>query len=627
MYMATHRKICRKISFDALFDLIRPGDRIFISSGPATPIQTISKIMESDHVNIYDLEILQMVLPDIGFIVNDTRSSNRFRWKTFNVGATISHGYQKEEIDFIPSNFSEIPYLFHSDALDVKMAIIQTSPPDEMGFMSLGVVADVADLVLKNVPIAIAEFNPHVPRTHGQTTVHLNQFDYFTESDQPLLEKIIPEPDDVSDRIGWHVSNIIEDESTVSLSFGSIFTAIAHHLKQKRNVRICSHTVSDWVMDLIGSGALVLDRGMDQQGIIMTSSCFGSQKLYSYVNNNPFFDFTPLMRASYQKALPKISRLVSIINARRVDVTGNSVALNRGDLFLPGFEGKLNFAMASSLSRNGKSIVVTRSLDGEGNSSIVMAHKGYENVRSTLGTTRYVVTEYGIANIAGKSIRERTLAMIDIAHPDHRDDLIRQAKESGYLYGDQIYVTKFAADYPFFMETVKMFSKNQEIKFRPIKPSDEDMMRRLFYGFSDKSKYLRYFTPIKVMPHNKMQTYVNIDYNKVLSIVGTILHRGKERIIAEGRYSYDEQRDQYEMAFVVDDGFQGMGIAKFMLDYLLNIARERGIRKLYAVTLPQNERMAKVFLSTREKPQVQETDEDEVEYIFHLSPPGGALMA
>jgi RimJ/RimL family protein N-acetyltransferase len=292
--------------------------------------------------------------------------------------------------------------------------------------------------------------------------------------------------------------------------------------------------------------------------------------------------------------------------------------LNRGDCFLPGFEGKLNIAMAASLSRNGKSIVTVRALDREGNSNIVIFHNGHEHVRSTLGTTRYVVTEYGIANIAGKSIRERALAVIDIAHPDHRDALIRQAKEAGYIYGDQIYVTKYAADYPFFMETVKTFSKNQDIKFRPIKPSDEDMMRRLFYGFSDKSKYLRYFTPIRIMPHIKMQPYVNIDYNKILSIVGTIQHKGNERIVAEARYAYDDERDQYEMAFVVDDEFQGMGIARFMFDYLLSIARERGIKRLYAVTMSQNEKMAKVFLSTQFQPQIMETDEGEVEYVFDL---------
>jgi RimJ/RimL family protein N-acetyltransferase len=303
-----------------------------------------------------------------------------------------------------------------------------------------------------------------------------------------------------------------------------------------------------------------------------------------------------------------------------VDITGNAVLLNPGDHFPPGFEGKLNFSTASTLSRGGKSIVAVKSLDQNGKSNIVIAHNSSENVRSTLGTTRYVVTEYGIANIAGKSIRERTLAIIDIAHPDHRDDLIRQAKENGYIYADQIYVTEYAANYPFSMETVKTFVNNQEIKFRPIKPSDEDMMRRLFYGFSDESKFMRYFTPIRIMPHIKMQPYVNVDYHTVVSIVGTIQHKGRERIISEARYSFDKKRDQYELAFVVDDEFQGIGIAKFMLNYLIIIARERKIKALYATVMAKNNRMAKVFEKAVIKPEIiEEEEEGEISYIFNLS--------
>jgi len=592
---ATNNKSCQKISFDSLCDQIRPGDRIFISSGPTTPMKTISMIMESEHINLFDLEIIQMVLPDLKYLQTDSQP-HKCRWKAFNVGEAIAHSMHAGEVDFIPSNFAEIPYLFHSDSLDVKVAIIQTSPPDSKGFVNLGIVADVADIVIKNAPISIAEINPNVPITHGETSVHINQFDYFLESDQPLLNRTVPPHDDITDRIGWHVSNIIDDDSTVALHLGGIFNAIANHLKSKKGIRICSHTISDWAIDLIESGALALDRGIEHQGIIMTSSCFGSAKLYEYVNNNPFFNFVPLVRASYQAALPKIPRLVSIINARSVDITGNAVVLNTGDYFLPGFEGKLNFSLAATLSREGKSIVTARSLNNEGN----------------------IVTEYGIANIAGKSIRERTLAIIDIAHPDHRDALINQAKEAGLIYKDQIYVTKHASDYPFALETRKTLAKRQEIKFRPIKPSDEDMMRRLFYGFSDESKFLRYFTPIRNMPHIKMQPYVNIDYNAVLSIVGIIQHKGRERIIAEARYAFDDTRDQYEMAFVVDDEFQRLGIATFMINYLFSIARERGIKILYAITLPQNTRMGKVFESMQIKPKIVITDE-EIEYVFDIS--------
>ena len=607
---------CPKITMDALYDRIRPGDRIFISSGSATPIRTISTIMEANHANLFDLEIMQLAIPDIGFPASKTQPS-RYTWKTFNVGESIAQGISKDNIDFIPSNLAEIPYLFYSDALEVNAAIIQTSFPDNKGFVNLGVAADVADLVIKNAPLTIAEMNPHVPTTHGETSVHIDKFAACIESDLPLLEKITPAYDDITDRIGWHVANIIDDNSTVALHFGSVFRAVAQHLTSKRGLRICTHTVSDWVMDLIESGALAPDRGFNHQGIIMTSYCLGSSALYEYVHQNPFFNIVPMLRPSYQTTLPKIPRLVSIIDAIRVDITGNAVVLEPDDYFLPGFEGKLTFSMASALSRRGKSIVTVRSLDSNGNSNIVINHAGRDQVRSTLGTTRYVVTEYGIANVAGKSMRERTLAIIDIAHPDHRESLIEQAKEAGYIYGDQIYVAKYTTHYPFSLETVKTFGKDVEVKFRPIRSSDEEMMRRLFYGSSDKAKLMRYFTPVRVMPRTMMQPYVNIDYDETLSIVGTIQHRGREKIVAEARYSYDEEGDAYDMAFIVDEDYQGKGIAKYLMNYLIDIALERGITKMSAVTLTENVSMLKVLQSSNVKPQIRR-DEEQVLFRFDL---------
>ena len=612
------RNGCRKIECSEVCEMIRPGDRIFISSGSAMPMKTISMIIASNHGNLFDLEILQLAVPNAGLIMSE-EVPNKIRWKTFNVGEAIGHGIHQGQVDFIPSNLAEIPYLFYSDALDVDAAIVQTSLPDSKGFVNLGVAADVADLVIKNAPITIAEMNPCVPISHGETSVHIDQFTACVESALPLLERGTAPFDDISNRIGWHVANLIEDGSTVALHCGTLFDAVAQHLHTKKNLRICSHTISDWAIDLIESGALAQDRGIDHQGIITTSYCLGSSRLYDYVDRNPFFSIVPLLRASYQAALPKIQRLVSIIDAVRVDFTGNAIVVQPEDSFLPGFAGKLSFSMASTLSRKGKSVVTVRALDDQGKSNIVIIHKEQERVRSMLGTTRYVVTEYGIANVAGKSIRERALAIIDIAHPDHRDALIEEAKAAGYLYGDQIYVTRYAANYPFSLETVKTFGGNLEVKFRPIKPSDENMMRRLFYGSSKESKFMRYFTPIRIMPHNMMQPYVNIDYENTLSLVGTIQDKGHERIIAEARYSGTANKDDHEMAFVVDDDYSGKGIAKFLLNYLISIARERKIKKLSASIMPQNLRMATVFDKAEVPPVVLE-EKDQVVYVFELLP-------
>ena len=237
-----------------------------------------------------------------------------------------------------------------------------------------------------------------------------------------------------------------------------------------------------------------------------------------------------------------------------------------------------------------------QSEDQDGRSNIVIHHEEETGrVRATLGTARYVVTEYGIANLFGKSIRERVLAMIDIAHPRHRDMLLKEAKIYGYAYPDQIYISSNAANYPVELKTVKTFKDNLELSFRPIKPSDEDMMRRLFYEFSDEAKYLRYFAKVSIMPHREMQKYVNIDYDTTVSIVAVFKRDRAENIIAEARYSFDAAEQVYEMAFIVDEKYQNRGISTFMLGYLIKIAKERGIHTLSSSILPQNEKMLKVF--------------------------------
>jgi RimJ/RimL family protein N-acetyltransferase len=232
----------------------------------------------------------------------------------------------------------------------------------------------------------------------------------------------------------------------------------------------------------------------------------------------------------------------------------------------------------------------------EGKSAIVLTLDGEtEKVRSTMGVVHYVVTEYGIASLYGKSVRERVMALIDIAHPSHREELLARAKEAGLVYGDQIYVTRHAVKYPAHLETVKVFAKSIAVKFRPIKPTDEDMLRRQFYTLSSNSRYLRYFTAIRLMPHKNMQQYVNIDHDRTLCIVGVVNEEGGEHIVAEARYSYNEDDKTHEMGFVVSEDFQRMGIATFLFNYLLKIAAERGIKKLLAVVLPENKAMLRVF--------------------------------
>ena len=321
------------------------------------------------------------------------------------------------------------------------------------------------------------------------------------------------------------------------------------------------------------------------------------------MNRNPIFEFYPIARLSNPFVARRIQNLVGIMNVKKIDISGESVIFHSGDNLLTGYESKLNFAIAATISKKGKAIVALNSVDKQGKSNIVIRHDcDTDNPHSTLGVVKYIVTEYGVANLFGKSIRERALAMIDIAHPDHRENLLAQAKALNYLYADQIYIAHHAANYPAELETRKTLRDGLELKVRPIKPSDEDMMRRLFYNFSDESKYFRYFASKPVMPHKEMQKYVSIDYQDIFSVVAIAEKGRNERIISEARYAYDKRTDSYEIAFIVDEEFQGKGIATFMCDYLIRIARDRGLARFVAFVLPRNEAMLKVFDKCAVKP-------------------------
>ncbi|HOX15370.1 MAG TPA: GNAT family N-acetyltransferase [Smithellaceae bacterium] len=605
------------ISTDQLLEKLKPGQKIFVSSGVAAPGKVLTAIAGSDAKNIRDLEIIQLIT--LGKYLTSPNEYPQYRLKTFNIGESIGKEIAEGKVDFIPANLMELPYIFLSGAVAVDVAIIQTSVPDDKGFMSLGVAVDVANIVIKQASLTIAEINPNMPVTHGETSLHISNIDYIIESDLPLIERKNKPYDEIVDRIGWNISNLIEDGATVGLHVGRIFNAVADHLKNKKNLGIVTHVVSDWAIDLINSGAISLDRSRYNGGLITASYCYGSRALYEYVDRNPIFEFYPIARLSNPFVVRRIQSLIGIVNVKKIDISGESVIFHSGDNLITGYESKLGFAMAATISRKGKAIVALNSVDMQGRSNIVIKHDcDFENFHSTLGVVKYIVTEYGVANLFGKSIRERALAMIDIAHPDHREDLLNQAKAYNYVYADQIYVARHAAHYPALLETRKSLKDGLEVKIRPIKTSDEDMMRRLFYNFSDESKYFRYFAAKPVMPHKEMQKYVSIDYEDILSVVAIVEKGRNERIIAEARYAYDKKTDAYEVAFIVDEEFQGKGVATFLFNYLIKVARDRGIVWFIAHVLPRNEAMLKVF----EKSKIKITrsyDTDALTLRFNLA--------
>ena len=288
-------------------------------------------------------------------------------------------------------------------------------------------------------------------------------------------------------------------------------------------------------------------------------------------------------------------QFVAVFPARRVDLSGR-IALNVGKGNVVGRPGEMmDFFNGAEMSPGGRVIFALPSRNRTGEPNIRVSVESMPNQVSLREAVDMVVTECGVAMLAGRTVRERAQALIDIAHPDDRAGLIEAAKAARIIYPDQIYLAGSAHRYPSEIATDHSFKGGVRVRFRAIRPSDEEEMRRLFYRFSDQAVYYRYFAPIKTMPHCRMQQYVNIDYGRALSLVGLVGSPGHGRIIAEARYVMDADTHWADVAFVVDGDHEGLGIATYMYRMLIRLAMQRGVKGFTADVLASNKAMMKVF--------------------------------
>lgn len=573
---------------------IEPGMKIFLGTGVAEPRTLVKHLMASDEPNLQDLELIQLVsLGDV--ITMKELQTQKFRLKTFFSGWVASEAITQGYVDMIPSRFARIPALIESRMLPIDAAFIQITPPNEAGYCSLGMAVDTARYAMDQASLVIGEINRDVPFTFGDTFVQVSEFDFLVRSqDPPIYFKRWP-VDEVFDQVGANVASVIEDGSCLSFSIGPLYEALARHLVQKRNLGIHSPFFTDALMDLVRSGAVSNRNKRVYRGKSLTSYAFGTKELMAWLDRNPLVDFQGIDTVFNPVQIGTNPRFIAVIPARKVDLSGR-VAMHIGKGNVATTPGEVaDFVNGAELSERGSTIFALPSRNLKGRPNIVLSVEDLPNQLSLQESVDMIVTEYGVANMRGRTVRERAQFLIDIAHPEDRKKLFEQAKERKILYPDQIYLPESARLYPSDIATRHTFKGDVEVRFRAIKPSDEEEMRRLFYRFSDRTVYYRYFSPIKVMPHAKMQQYVNIDYINTLSIVGLTGPPEEEHIIAEARFVKDRKKPCGDVAFVVEEQYQSIGIATYLYEMLVTLARERGLQGFTADVLASNKAMMKVF--------------------------------
>jgi len=583
----------RLVEPEKVLKQIKPGMSIFVSTGPAEPRGFIKNLMAANTPNLQDLELIQLF--SFGEAVSPRSAKyQKFRLKTFFSGWLANEAITEGRVDLIPSRFSQIPDLINSGQVPIDVVVVQVAPPNPAGYCSLGMAVDAARQAMEKASLIVGEVNEKIPLTYGDTFVHISDFHLLTESKEPPIYFQRWPVDEVYDRVAANVASVVEDRSCIGFSAGPLYDALARHLIRKRHLGVHSPFVTDALMDLIRSGAVTNRHKENWRGKSVVSYALGTPELLSWLDRNPLVEFQGVDKVFEPQQIGRNRRYLAIMPARKVDLSGRiALHFGKGVAAEPG--EIMDFFAGAMLSEGGIRIFALPSRNRTGQANIRLDIKDYPNQFSLRESVDMIVTEYGVAVLKGRTLRERALALIDVAHPEDRPGLIQEAKEKKVLYQDQIYLSECGYSYPSGIGARQTFKNGLEVRFRAIKPSDEDDMRRLFYRFSDQSVYFRYFTPVKTMPHTKMQEYVNVDCNRILSIVGLIGDPSEERIIAEARFGKYPDKPYADIAFFVDDQFQGYGIATYLYKMLVQEGRKRGLKGFTADVLASNKAMMKVF--------------------------------
>lgn len=583
------------VSPDKAFADLEPGMNIFLGTGPGEPRTLVKHLMASNAGNLRDLTLTQLVSLGDAISLHEL-TSQKYRLKTFFSGWVGSEEIKEGRVDLIPSRFAKIPELIESKRIPIDVALVQITPPNEAGYSSLGIAVDVARLAMEQASLVIGEINTQIPFTYGDTFIPVSDFDFLIQStDDPIY---FPRwtVDDVFDKVAENVASIIEDGSCIAFTLGPLFEALSKHLIKKRHLGVHSPFFTDPLMDIVKSGAVTNRRKGSYRGKSLASYAFGTPELMKWLDRNPMVEFAGIDKIFNPLEISRNPQFVCILPARKADLHGRiAFHTGKGNISAGPVEAA-DFLSGAELSPGGITVFALPSRNLKKEPNVRLSLDGFPNHSSLRESIDMVITEYGIANIASRTVRERAQAMIEIAHPDDRQALFDQAKKEKILYEDQIFLQESTHLYPSEVSTKQTFKNNTALRFRAIKPSDEEEMRRLFYRFSDESVYYRYFSPIKTMPHAKMQEYVCTDYSKAMSIVGLIGDPGSGHIIAEARYVKERSASlEADVAFVVDEEYQGLGIATYLYKMLIRLARERGIKTFTSDVLSSNSSMMKVF--------------------------------
>jgi acyl-CoA hydrolase/GNAT superfamily N-acetyltransferase len=597
--------------------IVKPGDLVYVGTACATP-RTLIQALEVEKKDLPDITLCHF-LTDGALPQEGQTTKTHFQHRCFFVGMDVRAAVKQKQADYIPISIAQVPKLIHNGRLTADVALIQVSPPDQHGYVSLGVSVDITRAVALTAKTVIAEVNPHMPRTMGDSFLHLDQIHYLVLVDQPIIEYTHPPADDVARQIARYAARIIDNNSTLQIGLGRIPNEMIKYLTDRQNLGIHSDLITDPIVDLIEKGVITGNAKGIHPGQIVTSYCMGTRRLYDLIDRNPLFAFHPIDYVCNPAVLAGNNQLVSVTQAFAVDLTGQVCADQFQGEFYSGVSTQPDFLRGAANSPGGKPIICLASTTDEGQESRIRPLlKMGEGVTIARSDVHYVITEYGCAYLFGKSIRERALALIEIADPKFRSWLLEEAKRLDYVRPDQALRSKVA--YPVHEEQEARLKNGVNILIRPSKASDIDGLQDFFHRLSKEDIYSRFYQDLKFLPTTVAEHFCNVDYETEMACVAVTGEPENEMIIGSACYLLNFTSNLGQAAYMIHPDWQELGLGGMLQQWLIEYAKAKGLKGFTLEILTTNNKMIRLARSATARVMVESLSRSgstyEIEMLF-----------
>jgi acyl-CoA hydrolase/ribosomal protein S18 acetylase RimI-like enzyme len=574
--------------------MIGAGQRVFIGSSCGEPQHLVNALMDNADLFL-DVEIVRLLSLESSLLalMADEYRGQRFHVRSIYQGSDQTKGLRANKRFITPMTLSAVPELFRKGWLPLHFALIQVSPPDHSGWMSLGISVDVTLAAAQSATTVIAQVNPNMPRILGHSFIHVDHVNVIVEKEEELLSPYhSPDYESAAD-IAAITATLVDDGSTLQLGLAELSGPIARALGEKNDLGVHTEILTDDLMDLQLKGVVTNRLKSQDGGKLLASGAIGSKKLYQSLHNNPAIEFRPSDYINHPAIISQNHKMVAVNFAQTMDLSGQVYADALPQNHFSGVTGMLDFVMGAGMSAGGKSIIAIPAKNLDGKTSRIKMNTNDGAIVIPKGYVSYVISEFGMVNLLGKNIEERAMAMISLAHPDFRDELFDSAQEAGLIDRNRTLSDSLFGVYPAGMEERREID-GQQVTFRPAKPVDDRLIQEHFYRMEAKDVQARFFGTRRSFFREDMEGMVQVDYVNNLSVVAVTGEVGFEKIIGLGGYAL-VQGAVVEVAFSVSKEWQAKGIANVLLRKITEAAREKGFTDLVAYTKASNIGMIKLF--------------------------------